>query len=276
VLHYWLASEPKQEIRLEVRDAENRLITTLTSTIEPQESEEVGAYSPPEERKPDLTAKQGLNKVVWNLTHKGGKAIPRAKIDSGDPEAGPLVVPGKYKLTLLVGDHRHTVDLEVKPDPRLSLTARDYIIQRDFCLQVRDELTRLTNIVEHLRKVRGQLEHRNPLIQELDKAKALHAASAKLIERLTDLEERLHNPRARISYDIFAHRGGAKLYSKLGMLYDVALGSDGLPTQGMRELFKEHQAELAGYAKEWKQLLANDLRTLNELAKKLDLPVILP
>ena len=56
-----------------------------------------------------------------------------------------------------------------------------------------------------------------------------------MIAKLDALEARLHNPRAKVTYDILAMKGGAQLYSNLGWLYGSVLEGDGPPTQGMRE-----------------------------------------
>ena len=59
---------------------------------------------------------------------------------------------------------------------------------------------------------------------------------------MDDLENKLHNPKAQVTYDILAQRGGAKLYSQLGALYEWAKDTDDGPTQGMREVYAErHQ-----------------------------------
>src|SRR5207244_8846213 len=62
--------------------------------------------------------------------------------------------------------------------------------------------------------------------------------------KLDALEEKLHNPKAQVAYDILAMKGGAKLYSQLIFLYNLLLESDGAPTQGIREVHAEQSAEL--------------------------------
>jgi hypothetical protein len=102
-------------------------------------------------------------------------------------------------------------------------------------------------------------------------------SSEEAIKKLDALEEKLHNPKAKVAYDILAQKGGAQLYSQLVWLWDLLNGSDGPPNQGMREVYEEQRLLLVKYELEWKLLLADDLAKLNEAAKKLDVPrVILP
>ena len=42
-----------------------------------------------------------------------------------------------------------------------------------------------------------------------------------LMTKLDDLESKLHNPKAKVAYDILAFQGGAKLYSQLGYLFEI-------------------------------------------------------
>ena len=97
------------------------------------------------------------------------------------------------------------------------------------------------------------------------------------IEKLDALETRFHNPKAQVSYDILAQKGGAQLYSQLGYLYELILSGDGPPAQGWREVYEEQALLLKKYELEWKLLVKEDLAKLNEEAAKLNIPgVIVP
>jgi hypothetical protein len=142
-------------------------------------------------------------------------------------------------------------------------------------LAVRDEITRLTATVERLRAVRKQLADRNELLKDNTSAAGLVKSSKELIAKLDALEEKLHNPKAQVAYDILAMKGGAKLYSQLIFLYNLLLDSDGAPTQGVKEVHSEQAAELAKLEKEFDALVSGDVSHLNQEAKKLDVPGVL-
>src|SRR5262249_14597365 len=134
-------------------------------------------------------------------------------------------------------------------------------------------------IVNRLRSIKKQLLARNELLQEDAKTekgiKTLVKESKTLLSKLEALEEKLHNPRAEVVYDILAQKGGAKLYSQLSTLYKVATGADGAPTQGVREVHEERAAELRQLAKEFQAVVTNDLKRLNETATQLDVPGVI-
>jgi hypothetical protein len=84
----------------------------------------------------------------------------------------------------------------------------------------------------------------------------------------------LHNPKAKVVYDILAQKGGARLYSQLTFLAESASDGDGPPTQGMKDLAEELGRELAEHAEEFARIRATDIAKANELAQKLKVPMI--
>ncbi len=77
-----------------------------------------------------------------------------------------------------------------------------------------------------------------------------------------------------MTYDILAQKGGAKLYSQLGGLFNFNSAGDGPPTQGMKDLADELEKELNGYEVEYQKVKMEDIAKANELARKLNAPMI--
>src|SRR5207245_1584418 len=116
---------------------------------------------------------------------------------------------------------------------------------------------------------------RDELLKDNPKSEALLKPGQELVRKLDALEEKLHNPKAEVAYDILAQRGGAKLYSQLAFLFETVKDSDGAPTQGMREVYAEEARLLADYGSELNGLISGDLAKLNATAKNLDIPNII-
>ena len=147
--------------------------------------------------------------------------------------------------------------------------------QLKLALEIRDDITRLTRTVEQLRAVKRQLTARDDLLKDDEKAAQLVKASKDFLAKLDALEEKFHNPKAKVSYDILAQKGGAQLYSQLASLFETAKDADGAPTEGLRDVFKEQADLLEMYEKDWKELTEGDLKTLNERAGKLGYPIVI-
>ncbi len=100
-------------------------------------------------------------------------------------------------------------------------------------------------------------------------------ASKSLIEKLDNLEAKLHNPKAEVTYDILAQRGGAQLYSQLIYLFQNLNASDGPPTQGIREVLADQVKELHSLEAQYHRLVGVDLAALACMAHKQDIPAII-
>lgn len=274
-IYYWLKEEAKEDVKLEVLDASGRTVATLSS--KPREVTGSSEYVEEEKEhwaRQALPKGKGVQRTVWDLTWDGAELIPNAKIDWGFPGAGPTVAPGTYTLRLTVDGKTATAPVNVRPDPRLSISDADYAAQLQFALETRDAFSRLTRGVVRLQTVRRQLAQRNELLAKDERAKGLVESSKALLAKLDDLEARMHNPKAEITYDILAMEGGTKLYSRLSPLVGWAGEGAGAPTQGMREVFALQMKELEVYEAELAALLDKDLADLNKTASGLGLPVI--
>jgi hypothetical protein len=303
---YWLKARPKAHPKIEILGADGKIVRTLGREPEPDSASTEppggGEASPPgedeteraetprdeegeeeEERPPGRRGAQrlpdqpGLHRVTWDLQHDPGRPIQDARIDSGNPETGPLALPGRYTIKLIVDGKELTAPLEIQPDPRSQVPASDLADQVRLALAIRDDFNRLSDTVERLRAIRKQLRDRNPLLKGNAPAEPVVKASTALIAQLDALEGKLHNPKAQVTYDILAQRGGAQLYSRLGWLFSMALEGDGPPTQGVRESFDQLHGELSRLLDGFQGLLNKELSNLNRQARSLDLPhVIIP
>src|SRR6185312_17123770 len=106
--------------------------------------------------------------------------------------------------------------------------------QIQLALKIRDDITSLSRTVEQLLAVKRQLTARNDLLKEDTRAQSLLESSRRLRAKIDALEEKLHNPKAKVVYDILAQKDGARLYSQLAWVFELLKDSDGPPTQGLR------------------------------------------
>jgi photosystem II stability/assembly factor-like uncharacterized protein len=274
IINYYLKEKPKGDLSLRILDSQGREVATLSSKAPP----DLPAEDDPDEtlRKPTLlTTEPGVNRVAWDLRWAGATKIKDAKIDMGDPAIGPLATPRDYTVELTVEGQKLTTPLTVKPDPRVSLSAEVLEEQLGFALEVRDSITRLAGTVHQLRAIKTQLQALSDRLKDNPKAEELVKTAGEAIKKSDAIEERLHNPRAKVAYDILAQPGGAKLYSQLGPLHDYVNEGDGAPTQGMREIYAELSRKLSQCEADRDSLLAVDLARINQLARGLELPYVI-
>ena len=268
-VYYWLKDEPKGDVTLEVLDASGKVVNTLSSKAkEPTGSSEYVKEEKEQLEEFAIPKKAGVQRAVWNLAWEGAEMIPNAKLDAG--LSGDRTGGGARRLYPAADRGRQDGDRAVHPPAR---SARRHRCQ---CRLRRRPRRAAPLHPRHprrhhpadprrlrLRAVRRQLADRNELLAKDERAKPLIEPSKALIAKLDNLEARLHNPKAEITYDVLAQRGGSQLYSRMAPLMDWSAGGAGAPTQGMREVFAAQVKELDGYEAELAGLLGKDLAALN-------------
>jgi photosystem II stability/assembly factor-like uncharacterized protein len=224
-----------------------------------------------EKKERKLPAKVGLNKFVWDFTHDGADTIPGAKVDAGNPGMNIPAAPGKYTIKLTVGKESLTTMVEVKPDGRIDPKTTTFE-QEQLSLKVRDHIQQLTDTVLRLRAVQKQIGMRKELFKDNDAAKQQLKDESAFAKKLSALEEKLHNPKAKVVYDVFAAKPGAMLYSQLTWLLGNVIDGDGGPTKAQTELEAELAKTLGEYVGEFDKLVREELAKVNDAAKKASLP----
>ena len=99
-------------------------------------------------------------------------------------------------------------------------------------------------------------------------------AGTALTAKIDGLEQKLHNPKAEVTYDILAVRGGARLYSRLSPLQMWTVSGEGAPTQGMQQVLAEYEKELAPLEQQVQALLTKEVADINDKAKALGLEYV--
>jgi len=276
IITFNLPEKPEGEVTIEVLDSNERLVRRLSSVVKPVYTPKDHPDRDPDKNdKADFEAKAGITRTFWDLGHQEASWPEGARFDTGPPRPGPMAAPGDYTLRLTVDDRTTTQPLIVEADPRSSASVADIEAQVRFALGVRDHLSHITAMVETIRGLRSQLEDRNQRLAENPGATELVAAGEELIAGLTAVEEAIHSPHAEVDYDILGGRhGGAKLWDRLSWLFNGARRHDGPPTQGMTEVAKELETELAAQESALDELLNGDLPKLNALAEDKGVPYI--
>jgi hypothetical protein len=185
-----------------------------------------------------------------------------------------MALPGRYTARLFGDGVDLSVPVEVRPEPRAGVAVADLEAQLEFALAVRDDLSRLTRLVNDLRAVRAQLAERTRVLAGVPAAHDLVGSMHGATRKLDDLERRLHNPTAEVTYDILAMRGGTRLYSRMSPLIGFVADGRGAPTQGMKEVYAEQRRELDSYEAEMTKLMSEDVRTVNDAATRLGLAFV--
>ncbi len=275
-IYYFLEQKPKGDVKIEILDARGTVVRTLSSV--PREPDDSDDNEDPEELKKEaLSTEPGVQRAVWDLAWEGATTIKGGKLDAGDPTKGPRALPGTYTVRLTAGGATLTSPVVVKPDPRGTASQTDLEAQLAYGLRIRDDVSKVTSLVNDLRSVKGQLKARavalEPRRNEPPIAELLKSADG-IVKKADALEDKLHNPTAEVVYDILAMRGGTRLYSRLAPLHDWAVEAEGAPTSGMTQVLEAQEKELADLEREARNFLEEEIGTLNAQAARLGLSFV--
>jgi len=277
-LRYYLPEGFEGKLTLRIVSEDGSLVRELSSVAKPAPSSLGDPDGPSEAPKPELSTKAGWNTATWDLSHTGAKPLLDAKIDAGEPGIGPLALPGSYRAELIgAAAQPLTTTIKVRADPRSPADPAALAAQLEFALQARSALDRATHGIELLRAARKQAtELKERLAEQAAYANVISAAD-KVIADADRIEGLLHNPEAKVVYDILRGPRGAQLYSQLAPLYSWAQQADGAPTAAMRSRFAELDAEIGRHEQAIAVVRADSIAKLEASVVEAKLPrVILP
>jgi hypothetical protein len=207
-----------------------------------------------------------------DLRYEGADLIKKSVLFGGDPKTGPLAPPGSYTIKLTVSGTTLTRNLTLEPDPRVHIPASELNEQLHAALKMRDDINRLTRLVAAIGSLRNQLGATVENFKSDSRAATLVTQAHDLMTKLDALENKLHNRKAQVLYDVVSEPGGTRLYSKWSLLFSWLVESDGAPTQGMQEMQQELLTEQQRHETQFKHLMETDLRKINEALKQLHSP----
>jgi hypothetical protein len=270
ILYYWLKEAPKEAAKLEVLDAQGKVIRAFTS--EQKKTAEAPDEGERDEPAENIPAAAGLNRFAWDLRYEVPAKIPAAIYDGGNNPAGPLALPGKYSVRLTVAGKSSTQPLEIAMDPRVKTSAADLQKQFDLLLKLRDRQEELNRAVLGIRDLRGQLQAIEKRFAASESAKSVLASAADLRKKLTAIEEELIQVNATASEDEANYP--TRLNSKFSYLNGVTDSADTAPTAAEEGVFADLNQQLEKQLAQWHEVLAKDLPALNDAMQKNNVPLI--
>lgn len=249
----------------------------LTLTITNAEGEEIRSFS---SRKPDdeakakerrAPAKPGWNRFVWDM-----RWSPATKIEGSDPASeraieGPFVKPGRYTVTLKVGDTELTESFAITKPSSLPASQADLDAQEDLLLRIHRLVDRVVKEINRSRDIRGQLDGWAKRTRE-DNPEVAEAAE-ELRDLILESEKTLLVPDLRPGWaDSINH--GTRLLEKLTALSPAVQLGDYRPTDAAEEVFADFSSRIEAKLSEIDAVLDRPLTHFNALAAKHQYPAI--
>ena len=209
----------------------------------------------------------GLNRVTWNLTHRGPTTFP-GMILWGATTNGPAALPGKYQVRLAVDGETLTQPLEIRQHPLRQVSDADLREQFDLATRIRDKVSEANDAVIRIRAVKDQVKDR--LAKSSDPA--LKTAGDRLTTRVSEIEEEIYQVRNQSGQDPLNFP--IKINNRLASLLRAVSLGDGKPIANAEPIFKDLVMELKVQIDRLQEVLLSDLAAFNAEAKRLGLQAV--
>jgi photosystem II stability/assembly factor-like uncharacterized protein len=233
------------KLKLEVLDSSGRVIDELPASKRP-----------------------GLNRVTWTMREKPPRVPPAAQIAFSGTR-GPRLVPGVYTVRLTKAGKVSETKLTVGLDRRVKFSEADRKQQFDAAMKVHALFGEESALMDRILFLRGGLAKSGAALPEG------HA----LRKNVADFDGKVDAVRKKI---VATTEGGAitgeeRLREHTDQLYGAILSYEGKPGDYQLAYIDALKRELADVTKEFEQLLAKDLPSLNESLKtKGQQPIAIP
>ncbi len=271
-IHYYLAEEPDEDIRVEVVDPLGDVVRTFSSdsaTAADADGEQIAKSA-------------GLNRIAWALQYEGPE-LPEGAVQWGYT-GGVTAPPGTYTVRLTVGDTMAERAFELLPDPRISeVTVASYQQQFRVAMLARDSINSITRAIDDLAAIRAQVEEVMERARSAEQADDLQALADTLNDKSTGVTEDLMQTKNRSGQDPIRFpprldNQWIELYGRVtGTDGYISGGAEGAPQQGTMERLDDLLEEWDTVRVRYVDLLENELRRFNEAVELLGLPaVVLP
>jgi hypothetical protein len=190
----------------------------------------------------------------------------------GRKRRGTPGTAGFLSSELTVEGRSYAAPLEVKLDPRVTVSQANLEKQFDLAIKIRDRLSDDHDAVNQICSVRSQLNELKTRLAGDSQAKNVIDAANALDKKMTPVEEKLMQVKSKSSEDPLNYT--IQLDDKLAAVGSTVQSADAAPTAQSYVVFEMLNSQLDSELATWRQIRAHDLAALNELARKNNLPLV--
>jgi photosystem II stability/assembly factor-like uncharacterized protein len=264
IIDYFLGQAPEGPVKIEILDAQSKVVRRYASTDKPDLTEEDLAKQliPPYwVRMPKtLSTTAGMHRWVWDLHYTRPVSTrydyPIAAIPGDTPRVpqGPSALPGQYTVRLTVHGKSYTAPLTVKMDPRVK-TPRERLAAM-FEMQAK-----LASIMTHSTEDLGEARSAHEQLQ-----KVAGQASGGVADAISAFDKKVGailgggggffappSPKPTLSR---ANGEASTLYAEIGR-------ADAAPTPAQSSAVAETEKTFGAVSAQWKQMKTVELPALN-------------
>jgi photosystem II stability/assembly factor-like uncharacterized protein len=214
--------------------------------------------------------KEGMNLVRWNTMGEAAGLDPSYPVWGYN--AGPMAIPGDYKITLKMGEVEASQDFKILPYPGLEATTEQYQASYKMMNDVRDAIDLANDMVESIREIRTQVSGVAARAKKVDAGEDVEEAAKAIKEKLTAMEDELIQSKLQASQDILNFP--PRLIHQLVRVINTVMESDIGPLDSSYERFEELKGQLDAVKVSFDAAVSEDVAAFNELMSSKAVPAI--
>ena len=270
IINYFLKTAPKDEVTLDILDAQGKLVRHLSSK-EKKQNDQPPEWPDQVETPRVIPAAEGMNRFAWDLHYDDPIQTPGAYY-YGEGPRGPLALPGDYQIRLTAGGKTQTAPLRLEIDPRIKEAEPALPRQFELSAKVVGRIGELHQAINEIRNVKTQIEGLHKRFGEDQRLKPALTAADALAKKMSAVEEQLIQVNMKGSEGnlAFPNMLNEAFYSFSRTIEYADYG----PTQPQFEVFKLLNDRLEEQLKKWIQIKTEEVPRIATLIKEAELPAI--
>ncbi len=193
VLYYQLPKlADTTEISIEIRNQNGKLVRQYSSVKDTTLRKWDGGPPLPT----TLSKKEGLNRLVWNLSHPTKPGVPDVYFETNF--SGHRASPGSYNIKLIAGAESTETTGRIINTPGVEISGAQHTDYDNFMTELEEELTVMHQMVNSLYSVQGQLKD---VLKNLENEELVEEGK-QLMERLRSWDEDMVQRKSKAYDDV--------------------------------------------------------------------------
>ncbi len=220
-------------------------------------------------------AQAGMNVFVWDMRYPDAAAVEGTNVMWTGRGTGAKVVPGMYKVRMLVGDSLvGEQPVEIRKDPRLTTTAAEFQEQFDLLQKINNKLSETHKAINQIRQIRTQIDGYTKSVKEPKAAEKFKKAAKPMLDDLDKLESTLMQPKSKAPQDALAYP--IQLNDKMAGVASVVSSADTKPTKSSFTAYDDLAKQIDSAISKLKEIVNTQVPSFNRMVTEQQIPAIIP
>jgi photosystem II stability/assembly factor-like uncharacterized protein len=229
----------------------------------------------------------GVNRFVWNMRYDGPtplkSAAPPTENEFFNPNRGPMVLPGTYKISVTVNGQTESQTATVSPDPNVKVDPAVFRAQTETALRGRSETSAMNEMLNRIDEIQKSMSDFASMIQSSKdedmktKYRPIIAKGRDLSKKVGAIKDAFIDPDLQPDVSEDSIHSLARLQSQISRSGGGGFGGGGygqMPNPLLLARAKELYSQLDEQLKKFNDLLRTDIAEYNKAAAQAGAPTV--